>query len=283
MSMNLVYWDEWKDTDAVEVAVMLLDAVMSEFIQKGSKLAFFERAVRFAKRHRALGLGVLGWHSYLQSNMVAIESLKAQMLNVRIFKTIKEQAYAASEKLAQLLGEPELLQGVGRRNTTLIAIAPTTSSAFILGQVSQSIEPLRSNYYVKDLAKAKFSYRNPYLKELLATKYEMDTAEVWRSILEHDGSVQHLTFLSENEKKVFKTFAEISQYDLIEQAAARQAFIDQSQSLNLMIHPATPTKDINALYIKAWQDGVKTLYYAHSINAAQEFSRELVTCSSCEA
>lgn len=281
MSMNALYFDEWKDTDAVEIAVMLLDAVMTEFIEKARDIPYFDRAVRFAERHRALGLGILGWHSYLQSKMVPIESFMAQALNERIFKTLRDQAYSASAKLAYLFGEPELLKGEGRRNTTLIAIAPTTSSAFILGQVSQSIEPLRSNYYVKDLAKAKHSYRNPYLQRLL-TGLNKDNPEVWRSILEHDGSVQHLDFLTDDEKKVFKTFAEISQYDLVEQAAQRQKYIDQGQSLNLMIHPETPTKDINALYIMGWEQGLKSFYYQVGISAAQQFSRNLVTCSSCE-
>lgn len=281
MSKNLLYWDEWKDTDAVEVAVMFLDAVMTDFINKASKIPFFDRAVRFAERHRALGLGVLGWHSLLQSKLIPIESLQAQLLNQQIFKALREQSYAASAKLADMFGEPELLQGYGRRNTTLLAIAPTTSSAFILGQVSQSIEPLRSNYFVKDLAKSKSTYRNPYLKAVLV-EHGADTPDVWRSILERDGSVQHLEFLTENEKAVFKTFSEISQFDLVEQAAQRQVYIDQGQSLNLMVHPATPTKDINQLYIKAWEEGIKSLYYQHSINAAQEFNRNLLTCSSCE-
>lgn len=229
-----------------------------------------------------VGLGTLGHFSYLQSNMIPFESLKAQAINLKIYRTIKEQAYAASAKLAELFGEPELLRGYGRRNTTLMAIAPTTSSAFILGQVSQSIEPLRSNYYVKDLAKVKHTYRNPYLTEVLE-QLGKNTPDVWKSILDYDGSVQHLDFLDDHHKKVFKTFQETSQFDIIEQAAARQQYIDQAQSLNLMIHPATPTKDINSLYIKAWEEGVKTLYYQFSVNAAQEFARSLVTCSACEA
>jgi ribonucleoside-diphosphate reductase alpha chain len=183
--------------------------------------------------------------------------------------------------MAEIFGEPEVMQGYGRRNSTLLAVAPTTSSAFILGQVSQSIEPVRSNYYVKDLAKLKSTYRNPYLQKLLEEKGR-DDRETWDSILEYDGSVQHLDFLSEKEKMVFKTFSEISQLDLVQQVAQRQKYIDQAQSFNIMVHPDTPTKDINSLYIRAWELGVKTLYYQHSVNAAQEFNRDLMTCVSCE-
>jgi ribonucleoside-diphosphate reductase alpha chain len=280
-SMNLLYYDDWKDTDAVEVLTMFLDTVMSEFIDKTENIEFMERANLFARRHRALGLGVLGWHSYLQSNMIPFDSMDAMMKNAQIFKNIKEQAYKASEKLADMFGEPEILKGYGRRNTTLLAIAPTKSSSFILGQVSPSIEPIKSNYYVKDLAKIKTTYRNPYLIELLKEKGE-NTPAVWDTILAFDGSVQHLDFLSDLEKDVFKTFSEISQLTVIQQAAQRQQFIDQGQSLNLMIHPRTRTQDINSLYMAAADLGVKSLYYQLSVNAAQEFNRDLTTCSNCE-
>lgn len=280
-SMNLLHYEDWKNTDAVETLTYFLDAVMEEFIQKTENIEFFERANKFAKQQRALGLGVLGWHDYLMSNMIPFDSFEAMQKNNEIFKTIKEKALAASEKMAIEYGEPELLKGYGRRNTTLMAIAPTKSSSFILGQVSQSIEPRTSNYYVDDKAKIEVTYKNPYLKEVLRKK-GIDTPEIWRSILEADGSVQHLEALSEDEKNVFKTFSEISQLSVIQQAAQRQKYIDQSQSLNLMIHPNTPTKEVNKLYLTAWELGVKTLYYQHSINAAQEYSRNLLTCSSCE-
>jgi ribonucleoside-diphosphate reductase alpha chain len=281
-SMNLLYYDEWKDTNAVELLVYFLDAVMSEFIEKSAGVPYFERARRFAQRHRALGVGVLGWHSYLQSQMIPLGSLMAALKNREIFKLLREQSYDASTQLARRYGEPELLGGTGRRNATLLAVAPTTSSAFILGQVSQSIEPMRSNYYVRDLAKSVTTYKNPALATRLRD-YDKDTHEVWRSILAHDGSVQHLNFLSEHEKQVFATFGEISQLDLIIQGAQRQEFIDQGQSLNLMIHPDTPARDVNALYLEAWQRGIKSLYYQHSVNAAQTFNRNLLTCSACEA
>lgn len=281
-SLNELHYDEWKHTDAVETLVYFLDAVMTEFIEKARSLPFMQRAVKFAERHRALGVGTLGHFSYLQSKMIPFESKEAQAFNNEIFQFIQERSYAASRQLAELFGEPEVLEGYGRRNTTLNAIAPTTSSAFILGQVSQSIEPPKSNYYVKDLAKIKVTIKNPYLEKLLEEKGK-NTPETWDSILLNNGSVQHLDFLNQHEKDVFKTFSELSQVEIIRQAADRQKFIDQSQSLNLMIHPKTPVKDINKLYIDAWGAGIKSLYYAHSSNAAQEFRRELMTCSSCEA
>lgn len=281
-SMNILYYDEWKDTDAVETLVYLLDAVMTEFITKAKGIAFMQRAVKFAERHRALGVGWLGWHSYLQSKMISWESMEAKYKNIEVAKTIKEKAYAASAKLAQEYGEPEVLKGYGRRNTTLMAIAPTKSSAFILGQVSEGVEPCRTNYYIKDLQKGKFTIRNPYLAELLQSRGQ-DKPVIWDSILKHSGSVQHLDCLDQHEKDVFKTFAEISPKEIVIQAAQRQKYIDQSQSLNLMIHPSVPIKDINALLIDAWRMGVKSLYYQISVNAAQAFSRNILACASCES
>ena len=295
-SMNLLHYDEWKDTDAVETLVYFLDAVMTEFIRRlegyrdssdprqKEVFHFMRRAYNFAVANRALGVGVLGWHSYLQSKLIPLESTEAAKLNVQIFRNIKEQAYAASEKLAQEYGEPPILEGYGRRNTTLLAVAPTTSSAFILGQVSQSIEPIWSNCYIKDIDKMKVTIKNKKLEEVLEQKGK-NTKEVWNSIRDNDGSVQHLDFLSDQEKAVFKTFQEINQRILLEQAAARQEFIDQSQSLNLAINPKIKAKDLNELYIYAWRLGIKTLYYQHSVNAAQEFSRMKVqeTCESCQA
>lgn len=280
IGMNLVKYDEWKDTDAVKIALYIADAVLEEFINRYSNTPFIERAVRFAKRHRAVGIGASGYHSYLQSKMIAFESLEAKMVNVQIFKTIQEQAWSASKEMAAKYGEPELLKGYGRRHTTLTAVAPNTSSSFIMGQQSQSIEPYASNYYIKKTAKVKHAVKNPFLKDLLVKK-GMDTVEVWESILQRSGSVQHLSFLDEQEKLVFRTFMEISQMEIIIQAAARQKYIDQAQSLNLMIHPKTPTKDINTLLLKANELGVKTLYYQLGQNAAQEFARDILFCESC--
>lgn len=283
-SINMLHYDAWKDTDLVETMIAFLDAVMEDFIvkleamrdhkdaDKRRSFQFMERAYNFAKANRALGLGVLGYHSLLQAKSLAFESDEAAALNIEAFKLIKTKADAATKQLATELGEPEVLKGYGRRNTTLIAIAPTTSSAFILGQVSQGIEPIWSNCYVKDVAKMKVTIKNPTLQALLAEKGKDDKV-TWDSIRDNDGSVQHLDFLTANEKAVFRTFAEIDQSKIIEQAAARQKFIDQAQSLNIMVAPDTPVKDINALYIKAWKEGVKSLYYQHSMNAAQQMVR----------
>jgi ribonucleoside-diphosphate reductase alpha chain len=280
-SMNLLHYDEWKDTDAVEILVYFLDAVMTEFIDKTENMKFMQAPRNFAINHRALGVGVLGWHSLLQEKMISFESLEANMLNIQIWKNIRKNADLASEKLAQLLGEPPLLKGYGRRNTTTLAVAPTTSSSFILGQVSPSIEPLNSNYYVKDLAKGKFTYKNFHLEKLLEEKGKNDL-ETWNSILLKGGSVQHLSFLSQHEKDVFKTFGEISQKEIIIQAAERQKEIDQGQSLNVQVPPNTPAKQVSDLYILAWQKKVKALYYQRSANPAQELARNIMSCSTCE-
>lgn len=281
-SMNLLYFDEWKDTDAPIILTYFLDTVMTEFIEKEKDTPFMEKAVRFAERHRALGLGVLGYHSYLQSKMIPFDSFEAMEENKRIFKLLQEKTLKASQDLAEMFGEPEVLKGYGRRNTTLMAIAPTKSSSAILGQVSPSIEPFKSNYFVKDLAKIKTLHRNPFLEDILIGR-GYNTEEVWDSILKYNGSVQHLDFLTREEKEVFKTFEEISQLAIIQQAAQRQKYIDQGQSLNITIHPSTPAKDINQLYLTAWKLGVKSIYYQFSVNAAQAFNRDLLTCSSCEA
>lgn len=281
-SLNLLHWDEIKETDAIETLIYFLDTVNQEFVEKTQGMKFMEAPHEFAKNQRALGMGVLGWHSLLQSEMIAFESLEAKMLNSYIWKIIRERADQASKELADLFGEPELLKGYGRRNVTTIAVAPTTSSSFILGQVSPSIEPLNSNYFVKKLAKGSFTFKNPFLKEVLKN-YKNDTDEVWKSILIRGGSVQHLDFLTSDEKSVFKTFGEISQKEIIIQAAQRQKFIDQSQSLNIMIPPDIKPKEVSDLLIEAWRMGIKTLYYQRSANPAQELSRNLMTCTSCES
>ena len=280
-SMNLLYFDEWKDTDAPEVLTYFLDVVMSEFIEKSKDIPFLHKANRFAVRHRALGLGVLGWHSYLQANNIAFDSFEARQKNNEIFRTLQEKTLKASQELAHRFGEPELLKGYGRRNTTLMSIAPTKSSSFILGSVSPSVEPFKSNYYVKDLSKIKTVYKNPFLEKLLQEK-GLDREEIWESILHNDGSVQHLTQLSDEEKEVFKTFSEISQLSIIQQAAQRQKYIDQGQSINIMVHPNTPARDLNQLYLTAEELGLKSIYYQYSMSAAQVFNRNLLSCSSCE-
>lgn len=281
-SLNLVHWDEIVKTDAIEILIQFLDAVNEEFINKTEGVAFMQTARHFAMTQRALGAGVLGWHSLLQSKMIPFESMEAKLLNSQIWRIIRERADSATQNLAQLLGEPELLKGYGRRNVTTLAVAPTTSSSFILGQVSPSIEPENSCYYVKKLAKGSFTYKNPYLRDVLKS-HSKDTDETWKSILLRGGSVQHLDFLSDNEKDVFKTFGEISQKEIIIQASQRQKHIDQSQSLNLMIPPEAPLKDISKLLIEGWKLKVKTFYYQRSANPVQQLSRNIMNCTSCES
>ncbi|RCU44205.1 ribonucleoside-diphosphate reductase subunit alpha [Haloplanus salinus] len=282
-SMNALHYDEWRDTDAVETLTRFLDAVMEEFIQEAEGTQFMERPVRFAKRHRAVGIGVLGWHSYLQSEMIPFDSMEAMEKNEEIFRTIRERSYEESRRLADEFGEPEVLEGYGRRNTTTMSVAPTKSSSVILGQVSPSIEPLKSNYFVRDGAKLKSTQKNRFLEAILKERGR-DEREVWDSIAQRDGSVQHLDCLTDEEKEVFKTFAEIPQMAIINQAAQRQQYIDQAQSLNISIDPSeVSVKEINQLYISAWEKGVKSLYYQNSVNAAQKFSRDILECKACES
>lgn len=275
-SINLLHWDEIEDTDAIETYTLFLNAVMDEFVHKSSNMPGMKRAWRFAEQHRAIGMGVLGYHSLFQSKLIEFESLEAKMLNSRIFRIMKERSEQASKWLHDEKGYRSIRDGFA--NTTLMAIAPTKSSSFIHGQVSMGIEPIKSNYFIKDLAKTKSIYKNPFLEAELE-KYDLNTPETWESILKKDGSVQHLDFPT---KAVFKSFIEISPKELVIQAAQRQKYIDQSQSLNLMIHPSVPAKDINQLYLYAWEEGVKTLYYQFSQSSAQQFSRNILECASCE-
>lgn len=275
-SINLLHWDEIVETDAVEIYTKFLNAVMNEFIQKAEYMPGMKRAWRFASQHRAIGVGALGYHSYLQSKLIEFESMEAKMINTKIFKTLKERTEEASRWLHDAKGYKSIREGYA--NTTLMAIAPTKSSSFIHGAVSMGIEPIKSNYFIKDLAKSKTIYKNPFLIEELE-KHGLNNKETWESILKKDGSVQHLNFPT---KAVFKSFIEISPKEIVIQAAARQKYIDQSQSLNLMIDPSVPAKDINQLYLFAHEQGVKTLYYQFSQSSAQAFARNILECASCE-
>ena len=284
-SMNLENYDNWKDTDAVEAIVYLLDAVISEYIEKASQFADLYKTVNFSHRHRAIGIGALGWHSYLQKKSIPFDDIQSVFLTGDIFKDIQAQATKVSQDMVQVYGydRPEIFDGtdIYMRHATLTAIAPTKSSSFILGQTSAGIEPFESNYFVKDLAKGKTTYKNPYLTKVLE-KYEKDTPETWNSILVNFGSVQHLDFLTQHERDVFKTFSEISQMTIIQQAHVRQNHLCQGQSINLKILPSTPVREINNLYLTAHELGIKSLYYQYSINAAQaKFAK--VGCSVCEA
>ena len=275
-SINLLHWDEIKQTDAVETYTHFLNAVMDEFITKSATLPGLARAHRFAEQHRAIGIGVMGYHSLLQSKLLEFDSLQTKALNSEIFREIQAASDDASRWLAKYKDYKCIREGYA--NTTLMAVAPTKSSSFIHGAVSMGIEPIKSNYFIKDLAKSKTVYKNPFLETEL-DKYDLNTEEIWEGILKKDGSVQHLDFPT---KEVFKSFIEIAPKELVLQAAQRQKYIDQSQSLNLMIDPSIPAKDINKLYIYAWEEGVKTLYYQFSQSSAQAFSRNILECSSCE-
>ena len=275
-SINLLHWDEIRHTDAVEIYTYFLNAVMDEFISKSAVLPGLARAHRFAEQHRAIGIGVMGYHSLLQSRLLEFDSMASKSLNNQIFSIIKLRSEDASKWLHDFKNYSSLRDGYA--NTTLMAIAPTKSSSFIHGAVSMGIEPIKSNYFIKDLAKTKTVYKNPFL-ECELEKYGLNTEKVWEGILKKDGSVQHLDFPT---KEVFKSFVEIAPKELVLQAAQRQKYIDQSQSLNLMIDPSIPAKDINQLYIYAWKEGVKTLYYQFSQSSAQAFSRNILECSSCE-
>lgn len=281
-SMNLELYEEWKDTEAVKLATFFLDAVLQEFIEKTEGNYYLSSSNKFAKRHRALGLGVMGWHSLLQKKMIPFESLEAKQLTHEIFNHLHNRTEKATQELARIYGEPELLKGYGRRNTTTMAIAPTTSSSAILGQSSPGIEPFSSNYYKAGLAKGNFMRKNKYLKALLEEK-GIDNEDTWRGIMLNNGSVQHMTELSENEKAVFKTFKEISQLEIIQQASIRQKFVDQAQSLNLNIPADLPIKEVNKLLIESWKLGIKTLYYQRSQSVSKELVTGLVSCSSCES
>lgn len=283
-SMNLALYDEWKNTDAVKYAIYFLDAIMSEFIEKTKGKFGLKQAHNFAKRHRALGLGVLGYHSYLQSNMMPFS--EGMRFNNEAFSFIERESKKASLELAEMFEPAPIFNEVDievkYRNTTTMAIAPTTSSSAILGQVSAGIEPYASNYYKAGLSKGNFMRKNKYLQSLLESK-GLDNEDTWRQIMLDGGSVQKVNGLTKEEKEVFLTFKEINQSDILNQAVSRQRYIDQSQSLNINIPPSVPVKDVNRLIINFWQGGGKTLYYQRSQSVSKELLTNLVTCSSCES
>lgn len=279
-SLNLLHWDELKDTDAIETLAYFIDATITDFLEKVDGIKHMERAVKFTKKNRAIGIGVSGYHSYLQSKMIAFDSLEARGINLNIFKEIDKQTLAASKKAAIEYGEPEILKGWGLRWSTRMALMPNTSSAFILGQISQSVEPFINNYFIKDVAKNKIELKNVFLTEVLQS-YDMDNNETWLSILKNEGSVQQLSFLNPHEKSVFKTFFEIEANEIIIQTAHRQKFIDQSQSINLIFHANESVKKINGVILKAEEMGIKNLYYHISESSAQAFTNK-IAASQCE-
>ena len=278
-SVNLNRYDEWKNTNLIYDATWFLDGVLEEFIQRAKNMKGFENSVRSAEKGRALGLGVLGWHSLLQKSGIAFESLLAQFKTREIFSKIQIETARASRALAEVYGEPLWCVGTGFRNTHLRAIAPTVSNSKLAGNCSPGIEPWAANVFTEQSAKGTFIRKNLELKKVLR-KIGIDNKETWNKILEDGGSVQGLKQLDgwfydgrgriyeskENEdaekvKDVFKTFKEINQLELVRQAGIRQDYIDQSVSLNLAFPSEATPRWINQVHIEAWKRGIKTLYY----------------------
>jgi ribonucleoside-diphosphate reductase alpha chain len=291
-SLNLARYDEWKDSDVVQTAIWFLDGVMEEFIKRADGIPGLENSVRFAKKSRALGLGVLGWHTLLQSKMIPFESFEAMQLNAEVFKLIDEKSQEATKALALEYGEPEWCKGFGIRNSHRLAVAPTFSNALISGGVSQGIEPITANIFAQKTAKGAFVIKNKQLVELLKSKGK-DTPEIWSEINGRAGSVAGLSFLSAEEKSVFATAREISQFTLVQQAAQRQPYIDQGQSLNLFfaapeVITDTETKEKIAKYIHdvhrlAFELDIKGLYYlkGSAVMQGDKVFREEGECLSC--
>jgi ribonucleoside-diphosphate reductase alpha chain len=282
-SMNLMRWDEWKDTDAVELSIMFLDAVLEEYINKATNVEGLECSVRSAMKGRAVGLGVLGWHSLLQSKMIPFDSFQAMVLNNSVFKTIREKSETATKLLANLKGEPEWCKGFGRRNTHLLALAPTSSNSIIAGGFSPGIEPITANIFSQKTAKGTFIKKNVFLESILEYNGK-NTSEVWKEINANNGSVQELSFLSKEEKDVFLTAREINQHAIINQASQRQKYIDQGQSINLFFAANSDPKYIHNVHLQAWSSGLKSLYYLRSegVIKGDLASRSKDECKACE-
>ena len=269
-SLNLAKYEEWKDTNLIYDAIWFLDGVMEEFIQRAKGLRGFENAVRSAQRGRALGLGVLGWHTYLQEKGLPFEGLLAQFETRKIFSQFKIESERASMALAETYGEPLWCVGTGLRNTHLRAIAPTVSNSKLSGNISPGIEPWAANVFTEQSAKGTFIRKNPTLVKLLK-KHKLNTNEIWDKILADGGSVQDISELDNIQmahevtaKEVFKTFKEINQLELVNQAGIRQQYVDQSVSLNLAFPSEATPKWINQVHMEAWKKGIKTLYYVRT-------------------
>jgi ribonucleoside-diphosphate reductase alpha chain len=303
-SLNLAKYDEWKDTDLVYTATWFLDGVLEEFIQKAKNMRGFENSVRSAEKGRALGLGVLGWHTYLQQNGIPFEGLRAQFETRKIFSQMKIESERASRDMAEMYGEPLWCVGTGFRNTHLRAIAPTVSNSKLSGNVSPGIEPWAANVFTEQTAKGTFIRKNKELERVLR-KVGINTKETWDKILSDGGSIQGIDELDnwayvngkltnkldiedglefDKVKDVFKTFKEINQLELVRQAGIRQQYIDQSVSLNLAFPSVATPKWLNTVHIEAWKQGVKTLYYTRTESvlrgdiAEQAMSADCLSC-----
>jgi ribonucleoside-diphosphate reductase alpha chain len=303
-SLNLAKYDEWKDTDLIYTATWFLDGILEEFIQKAKGLRGFENAIRTAEKGRALGLGVLGWHTYLQQQGIAFEHLTAQYETRKIFSQIKIESERASRDMAELYGEPLWCRDTGFRNTHLRAIAPTVSNSKLSGGVSAGIEPIPANVWTEQTAKGTFIRKNEILQKYLA-EIGQDTKKVWEKILADGGSIQDLKFLDDwcfvkgklkkvkevepleepvTFKDVFKTFKEINQLELVRQAGIRQQYVDQSVSLNLAFPKEATPRWINEVHVEAWKLGIKTLYYmrTESVLRGDIAAAAMSNCLSCD-
>ena len=284
-SVNLTKYEEWKNTDLIETAVYFLDGVLEEFLAKTSGRESLQRAHRSAKKGRAIGLGVLGWHTFLQEKRIPFNSIAATSLTHQIFSDMRTKAEAASRKLADEYGEPVWCRGTGMRNTHLLAVAPTVSNSTIAGGVSAGIEPLPANVFTFNSAKGTFIRKNQALVSYLEEK-GANTDEVWDQIMKDRGSIANLPedIMPADDKPIFLTFPEINQLQLVEQAAARQKYIDQTQSLNLAFDPTDSPKFINEVHQAAWRLGIKTLYYLRTDNVINGDigSRTALDCLSCD-
>jgi ribonucleoside-diphosphate reductase alpha chain len=282
-SLNLVKWNEWKDTDVVQTTVRFLDAVLQEYIVKSEGVPGLECSRRSAIKGRAIGIGVLGWHTLLQEMMVPFDSYQSMQYNAQIFSKIRSKAEEETALLAKEKGEPEWCKGFNRRNTHLLAVAPTVSNSTISGGHSAGIEPLAANIFTQKSANGTFIKKNPTLEKLLITKNK-NIPEVWKSINEQSGSIQHLPFLDVNEKMVFQTAREINQHAIIKQAAQRLKWIDQGQSVNLFFASNSTPKYIHEVHLAAWQEGLKSLYYLRTegVIRGDMASRSKEECLACE-
>jgi len=280
-SLNLAKYDEWKDTDVVETSIRFLDGVMQEFIDKSNGKDSMIRTHRHALKGRALGLGVMGWHSFLQKKGLPFNSIASTAWTHTLFSDIRQKAEATSRELAQEYGEPVWCKGTGMRNTHLLAIAPTVSNSR-LNSCSAGIEPIPANIYTFNGAKGTFIVKNKELEELLESKNK-NTEAVWDQILADNGSVQNLSALTEEEKEVYLTFSEVNQLELVRQAAIRQKYIDQTQSLNLCFDPTDSPKWINQCHMESWKLGVKTLYYLRTDSVIKgDLGSRTAECISCD-
>ena len=282
-SLNLAKYDEWKNTNIIHDSIWFLDGVLEEFIQKAKYRKGFENSVRSAEKGRALGLGVLGWHTYLQERGLPFEGLLAQYETRRIFSQIKIESERASMALADAYGEPLWCVGTGMRNTHLRAVAPTVSNSKLSGNVSPGIEPWAANIFTEQSAKGTFIRKNPTLETILK-KQKLNTKEVWDKILADGGSVQDIKGLDEDTKEVFKTFKELNQLELVRQAGIRQQYIDQSVSLNLAFPSEATPKWINKVHMDAWRKGIKTLYYmrTESVLRGDIANQAMEDCVACD-